>query len=309
MSEEIYLNRYNALNVRQKNAVDAIDGPVLVVAGPGSGKTEILSLRVANILLKTDTLPSSILCLTFTDAAAANMRSRLAQIIGQEAYKVAIHTFHSFGREIINSNPDAFYNGAFYNPADEIVQIEIMQKILDEMDSTLSLNKRHPELGYTYIRDIKSKITELKRAGLSPEEFKNLLNQNKEYLSAANPLITSFFEARISKDSVKSLSKLIGDLSAINLIKIKLNLRYKSVKDTLIESLSEALAECESEEKISTKPLTEWKKTFLKKNFKNEDINIRLTPELKQQYKLYCVNNKLDMSKHLREFIESIIKK
>lgn len=72
------------------------------MAGPGSGKTELLAIRIANILRETDTNPSNILCLTFTDNAAQNMRDRLRQIIGADAYRVAIHTFHTFGLEIIN---------------------------------------------------------------------------------------------------------------------------------------------------------------------------------------------------------------
>ena len=69
--------RYRALNVHQKQAVDTIDGPVMVVAGPGTGKTELLGVRVANILRSTDALPGNILCLTFTDSGANAMRERL----------------------------------------------------------------------------------------------------------------------------------------------------------------------------------------------------------------------------------------
>ncbi|MEK9201562.1 MAG: UvrD-helicase domain-containing protein, partial [Patescibacteria group bacterium] len=68
MASSEFKRRYEKLDSLQKKAVDTIDGPLLVIAGPGSGKTEILSLRVANILLKTDTSPSNILCLTFTDS-------------------------------------------------------------------------------------------------------------------------------------------------------------------------------------------------------------------------------------------------
>ena len=74
-------SRYQKLNAEQKLAVDTIEGPVMVVAGPGTGKTELLGLRVANILRESDTLPSGILCLTFTDLAAKNMRERLVGLI------------------------------------------------------------------------------------------------------------------------------------------------------------------------------------------------------------------------------------
>ena len=70
-----FLAEYAKLNDDQRLAVDTIEGPLLVVAGPGTGKTQILSLRVANILKSTDTKPINILCLTYTNKAAINMRS------------------------------------------------------------------------------------------------------------------------------------------------------------------------------------------------------------------------------------------
>jgi len=84
---------YAQLNPAQKQAVDQTDGSVMVVAGPGTGKTQVLTTRIANILLKTDTDPSAILALTFTDSAAKNMRQRLAEMIGKTAYYVNISTF------------------------------------------------------------------------------------------------------------------------------------------------------------------------------------------------------------------------
>ena len=110
-----FKERYLKLNEAQKEAVDTIEGPVMVIAGPGTGKTELLSVRAANILQKTDTLPENILCLTFTDSGATAMRERLAEIIGKDAYKVAIHTFHSFGEEVINQNSQYFYQGAEFH--------------------------------------------------------------------------------------------------------------------------------------------------------------------------------------------------
>ena len=87
---------YGALNAEQKLAVDTIDGPVMVIAGPGTGKTQILGARIGKILLETDTAPENILCLTYTDAGAIAMRKRLFEFIGPDAYRVNIHTFHSF---------------------------------------------------------------------------------------------------------------------------------------------------------------------------------------------------------------------
>src|SRR3989344_4719115 len=107
-----YETEYTRLNSSQKTAVDAIDGPVLVIAGPGTGKTQLLSLRVVNILNSTDTSPENILCLTFTNKAAVNMRLRLSSLVGSPAQGVMIKTFHSFAAEIMNLYPDYFWNGA-----------------------------------------------------------------------------------------------------------------------------------------------------------------------------------------------------
>src|SRR4051812_41952169 len=99
---------FGVLNAPQKMAVDSIEGPVMVIAGPGTGKTTILTLRIANILRRTDTAPENILSLTFTESGAYAMRRKLLEIIGPSAYKVNIHTFHGFAEHIIREYPDYF---------------------------------------------------------------------------------------------------------------------------------------------------------------------------------------------------------
>ncbi len=89
---EKFAQIYNGLNTQQKLAVDNIEGPVMVIAGPGTGKTQILSARIGKILLDTDTNPNNILCLTYTDAGVIAMRKRLLSFIGPDAYKVNIYT-------------------------------------------------------------------------------------------------------------------------------------------------------------------------------------------------------------------------
>ena len=86
MHDTEFEKRYKVLNAEQREAVDAIEGPLMVVAGPGTGKTQILTLRIANILRVTDTNPANILALTFTEAGVSTMRRRLLQLIGADAY-------------------------------------------------------------------------------------------------------------------------------------------------------------------------------------------------------------------------------
>src|ERR1700755_629447 len=99
---------YQQLNTQQRIAVDTIDGPVMVIAGPGTGKTQILASRIGKILLETDVSTHNILCLTYTDAGVVAMRKRLLQFIGPDAYKTGIYTFHAFCNEIIQENLSLF---------------------------------------------------------------------------------------------------------------------------------------------------------------------------------------------------------
>src|SRR6056297_1759490 len=150
-----FKKKYNRLNKEQKRAVDKIDGPLMVVAGPGSGKTELLSVRAANVLKKKDVPARSLLCLTFTDSAALNMRERLVEMVGEEGYKVPTFTFHSFCKEIIDNNPEYFYKGADFDLADEITKTEILEDIIENMDYSDPLNSKHPKIGYIYLKPFK----------------------------------------------------------------------------------------------------------------------------------------------------------
>jgi len=131
--EEIYA----ALNQAQKQAVDTLEGPVMVIAGPGTGKTQILSARIGKILLETDATPENILCLTYTDAGTVAMRKRLIRFIGPDAYKVHIHTFHSFCNDIIQDNLSLFEKSSL-EPISELESIEVFKELID------GFPKNHP---------------------------------------------------------------------------------------------------------------------------------------------------------------------
>ncbi len=295
--------RYENLNAEQKDAVDTIDGPVMVIAGPGSGKTELLSLRVANILQMTDTLPSSILCLTYTEAAAVNMRKRLAGLIGMDAYKVAIHTFHGFGTEIINKNPEYFYHGGRYNPADQLTQYAILEKILEDLKHTYSIGSYHPHQGFTYLKDILSRIDELKKGGLSPENFKLLLDENKDFLQQANGLLDPVFANTVTKKTVVLIPELIENLRAVNFKARTKKLPYLNVKEILIKALEEAYEEAIAETKVNTKPITAWKKEYTKKNNDKKDV-FKDLEKSKVQFELCEVYGRYQQQLHKEGFFD-----
>lgn len=127
-----FLEEYNKLNTAQKKAVDTIDGAVLVVAGPGTGKTQILSARICNILKETDAKPENILCMTYTEAGVTAMRNRLFRFIGSDAYRVNIHTFHSFCNSVIQEN-NQYFSMKTLEPIGDIERIELFEKLIDNL--------------------------------------------------------------------------------------------------------------------------------------------------------------------------------
>jgi DNA helicase II / ATP-dependent DNA helicase PcrA len=148
--KDVFFEEYEKLNDAQKEAVDAIEGPVMVIAGPGTGKTQILTLRIGNILKKTDTPADGILTLTFTENAASNMRKRLLALIGTRAYQVNISTFHSWCDGIINEFPEYFETITQASHINDIEKIDIISKITDGMKLKALYNPNYKEL---YIKE------------------------------------------------------------------------------------------------------------------------------------------------------------
>src|SRR6185437_16006093 len=137
------------------------------------GKTELLSARVANILKLTDTPPQNILCLTFTENGAENMRERLSRFIGQAAYDVTINTYHAFGREIIQRFPEYFTETRLQNSVDELGQRQIITDVVENMRYSNPLKQtRHHE------GDLIATISEVKRGLLTAEDLRLIAAEN-----------------------------------------------------------------------------------------------------------------------------------
>ena len=264
--EKTFDERYANLNAAQKKAVDTIEGPLLVVAGPGSGKTEILSLRVARILKETQALPSNILCLTFTESAALNMRERLARLMGQEAYRVAIHTFHNFCVNIIQKYPEFFYAGAFFTAADPLAQIAILEDIFETLTFDDPLASIHPEQGYVYLSAVSKAISNLKKGGFLPQEFKEIIDRNDKEIIKINEILEPVFSKTLSK-------KLFGEIedAVKKLAMLGEGARDPSLPALPIHDLSEVVAQSlnialqDAKEHDETKPLSRWKEKMMKR--------------------------------------------
>lgn len=205
---------YNNLNDQQQNAVDEIDGPVLVVAGPGTGKTQLLSARVANILRKADVSPSNVLCLTFTDNAARNMLERLEKQIGQPAYHVAIHTFHSFGSDIINQYPEFFNKRPLLQPVDSLGSYELLAKIFSGLAHSNPLSAKVGE-DYVFLSEAAKVISWLKNNAVSPEELGDILAQNDVVFGKIDKLVAKLNWSPPSPKHLKSYQELAKNLKAL----------------------------------------------------------------------------------------------
>ncbi|MEI7425001.1 MAG: ATP-dependent DNA helicase, partial [Candidatus Staskawiczbacteria bacterium] len=164
---------------------DEIDGPIMVIAGPGTGKTHLLTMRIANILDKTDIPPEGILALTFTESAVASMRKNLSEIIGTLAYRVTITTFHGFANNIIKSYPDDFQSIIGSTNISNVDQIKIIEKIID--NSTFTTLKPWGN-NYYYVPSIIHAIGDLKQQGITPDNFKNIIDKQSEEFDSIEDL-------------------------------------------------------------------------------------------------------------------------
>jgi DNA helicase-2/ATP-dependent DNA helicase PcrA len=162
-----FQEEYRKLNEQQRLAVDSIEGPVMVIAGPGTGKTQILAARIGKILLETDTAPGNILCLTYTDAGAIAMRRRLLTFIGPDAYKVHIHTFHSFCNDIIQENLPLFEKTVL-DPISELERIQLFKVLIDGWPKNHPLKRYRGDV-YFEMGNLQSLFSTMKREGWTPE--------------------------------------------------------------------------------------------------------------------------------------------
>lgn len=253
-----YLKEYKKLNDKQKEAVDKLEGPLLVVAGPGTGKTQLLAMRVANILKSTDTEAANILCLTFTNKAAVNMKERIIELAGAPATKTVVKTFHSFAAEIMNSHSDYFWNGAQLNTAPDSVQLDIIESILANLplDNPLALKFAGQ---YTLINDIQRAIALTKDAGLTPAKLKAIIEANLAYINIIEPKLVELLPSRLNV-------KLLGELSEkVNALPDQPIEEHVAPLISLSTVLSESLAQAVNQDVLDGKTTEtgKWKRRFV----------------------------------------------
>lgn len=285
------------LNQKQKEAVEYLEGPLLVLAGPGTGKTQLLSEKVAYILKNVDINPENILCLTFTESGQRNMRERMKSMIGREALKVNVGTYHSFGQEMLglykNFSPD--YTRQLDQAIDDVTKYKIVKGIQDKLPATDILTGDR-------IKDIIATISEAKAAGLTPEDLAKIAKQNMEdaevLSSAISPLLENVVP-RVYKASLENAYAPIYEILQKYEELPPITGRIERSIASMARDLKAAIDEAMSIEKI--KPLSNWKDTYFEKDGKGgyrltdrvSNLKIASLANVMAQYQNYLFENGL----------------
>lgn len=161
------MNLIDSLNDRQKEAVVNTDGPMLILAGAGSGKTKVLTTKVAYLIEEKNIDPNNILAITFTNKAAKEMKERIFKLEGNSAFYIQISTFHSFGLKILKENCELLGYEKNFTILDSDDSLSIIKKIMKELN--IDANKYNPKA-------IKNVISNNKNEIIDPEKYSLYVN-------------------------------------------------------------------------------------------------------------------------------------
>jgi DNA helicase II / ATP-dependent DNA helicase PcrA len=178
------------LNEPQREAVEHIDGPIMIVAGAGSGKTKVLTTRIAH-LMANGVDAFNILALTFTNKAAAEMKERVEHILGNnEARNLYIGTFHSVFARILRSEADKIGYPRNFTIYDTDDAKSVVKTVVNE----LNLDDKHYKPNTVYNR-----ISAAKNSLIGPDEYKNDWALQQEDMRANRPMMGEIYSAYASR--------------------------------------------------------------------------------------------------------------
>jgi len=211
MQKNSFEQEYNNLNEAQKQAVNSIYWPVMVVAWPGTGKTQIIWLRTANIILETGINPENILITTFTDAWVIAIRKRLVKFLWNTGYKVTVSTIHSFAQDVIKTFPEKFIEFKAWTAIDDVESLEIIKKITDKLVEENKITELVSDYDrYFYLRDIKSRVSTLKQEWVNKARFEKVIERQiseyEEELAEIKPTLKKYETTREKQE--KHINKL-----------------------------------------------------------------------------------------------------
>jgi len=194
-----------SLNPTQSEAVTFGDGPLLILAGAGSGKTRVLTARIAYLVLKKGVDPGSIVAVTFTNKAAGEMRERLAHLIGDQARRLWLGTFHSLGLRLLRTEARSANLGSELTVYGDDEQLMLVKEVMKE----LSINEK------TFSpRAVLSKINQAKNEHIDAAEY---ANSASDFLTDRVVKIYSLYQKKLRKMGCLDFGDLICE--PINLLR------------------------------------------------------------------------------------------
>ena len=238
--KDIYEQEYQKLNSQQKRAVDTVEGPVMVIAGPGTGKTQILSRRVANILTNYHTNPEEIVCLTYTEAGASEMLDRLEGLIGEEGRNVRVSTIHSFCSELILENSDLF--GEEPKVITTAAKYEILKDIIDEHVTEESPFYKNSGERYSFKEQLLDLFTKMKREKLDKTILEKEIDEYFKMIDLSIPGDELYSKFKYAKNS-KSKDKKVGDYKDKPLKELQENMEKLLAGVEIVEKYSDDISD------------------------------------------------------------------
>lgn len=249
---EAYKQAYGQLNPRQRQAVDTTDGPVMVLAGPGTGKTQLLTTRAAHIAASGNTNASNILCLTYTESGATEMRERLIRIMGPSGNDVAVYTFHGFGSLLISQYPENFSAQRSLQPLDELGRFRIFEKLLAALPLRHPLAVRGDEEQFMRRHAVEEITRAFKQAGMAPEELRHIIKDNEAEMTVLQPVLDDLFGSTLSAKRLPAIHQTVSKKLAAA--------KPASLAGILLKGLHAAVEE--SIELGKTRPIGAWRDKF-----------------------------------------------
>jgi len=189
-------------NKKQQECIDNINGKYLVLAGPGTGKTYTIIQRIKN-MIKKGIEANKILCLTFSDTAAVEMRTRLEKELDKIQNKINVYTYHSFCYELIEENSEFFDLPDNFKIISESAARALIKECIDQIKPIYLKNDRNDP--YAFIKKILDRISEIKQNRLTKEDFEYNLKYNQDWLPKLNKYIEEIKEKH-SKGNFKTVT-------------------------------------------------------------------------------------------------------
>lgn len=185
------------LNDAQRAAVEHGDGPLLVLAGAGSGKTRVLTTRIAHLVRERGVHPGSILAVTFTNKAAGEMRERIAGLLGDDPRHMWCGTFHSIGARIVRSHAELVGRTRSYTIYDEDDYVALVRRLMERLN--ISTRDTSPQAVAAVISDAKNKL-------IAESEFTNLA---RDAFSKAAARVYGALEAALRQNNAATFDDLL----------------------------------------------------------------------------------------------------